>query len=192
VFAGNNPVNFVDPFGLDAWVRISPDGKTMDIDIPVRWGNVPKASQESITKQIQEAWSATGVDDFLDVNTQIVPPGSRGGLNTITLTKDSGTIGVVENGHYMTLGPTGLAPSTPAHEAGHLLGFEDVSFRTGQLRPNWKGWGGNIMSYDKNRSPIADERNYRALYHQFSGMTRGKWHLVHGAAGKEFQSGNCP
>jgi len=139
VFCNNNPVNFRDPFGLDAEIIVGADGKvTVNVPIKFEGKGATKEVVEKFTKGIEKTWS--GKQGQYDVTVKVTTPVAGGKANTITVPEGNGRA-------YVQGGNTGNWPAerpgwTAAHEAGHLMGLGDKYSNAGVV----EGWKGNIMA----------------------------------------------
>jgi RHS repeat-associated protein len=156
-YVNNDPVNWVDPWGLEAYVYVwDQDGKTyVDIQIPITYigeGATP-AVIEKFNNGIEKYWS--GEFGKYSVQTIVVADPTLELMNTITV-----PVGNYTATSYIP-GPAGTWPSerpewTAAHEAGHLLGLHDIrNIVTGDFDLEWAK---NIMG-SWNGVGVVDERN---------------------------------
>jgi hypothetical protein len=138
-YVNNDPVNWVDLWGLEAYVYVwEENGKTyVNILIPITYEG-EGATPDVIAKfndAIEEGWS--GEFGKYTVQTIVTQDTTTGLMNTIKVPVGN------ETARTFVGGPTGTWPSerpgwTAKHENGHLLGLHDIK----ETDPNYAG---NIM-----------------------------------------------
>jgi RHS repeat-associated protein len=168
-YVNNDPVNWVDPWGLEAEVHYFPDAGTVDIYLPMTYVQGSGLSDKDFKKTVDtynqgitNYW--TTVTGDYDVRIYVYTPEKSQPTNTITVmpgNKTSFVNGIGGNtGTWYANGPT---PAwTGAHEAGHLMGLGnqfEIKF------PNTvsPGWEGNIMG---ERGGVVDYRNIQGTTDQ--------------------------
>ena len=151
-YVGNDPVNWVDPIGLTAKVRICKKTNTVTIEIPIRYTG-PGATPDVIDKfkkGIKEMWS--GQFGKYTVQTKVV----NGKMNHIYVPiGDSLPSGAAANvngvGGNAGNWPNQVSGQIVAHEAGHLMNLPDRYTPDGiGVCTTDEGYDGNIMGCASN------------------------------------------
>ena len=166
-YVGNNPINWIDPFGKYAEVSFDPRNNELFINIPITYNDSKYSDYENkINKAIEEAWSGN-FDTGLKVTTKVIKPSAGSITNTIDLVDDN-----IETDEYgntyrysfihrekdrsdFNTGKTGefdinMKLNTFAHEAGHLIGLEEgYYFGKRKKRKPLPGYETNIMYWPK-------------------------------------------
>ena len=156
VFCGDNPVNCVDPLGLDANITVNGNNVTIEIPITFKGHGATKEVIEKFTKGIEDNWS--GKFDEYCVTTKV----TEGKANTITIPAGNGRA-------YVQGSNTGNWPAerpawTAAHEVGHLMKHGDrYDTKTGKVNP---GWEKNIMGEHGGK---VEGRNIKEIIDQNKG-----------------------
>jgi RHS repeat-associated protein len=154
-YVNNDPVNYIDLWGLEAFIYIwQQNGKTyVFIQVPITYkgeGATPEVIEE-FNSAIEQYWSRQF--GKYNVQTIVTSDPTLELMNTITVPVGNSTASTVLGG------PTGTWPSerpgwTAAHEAGHLLGLLDMYHP--DTKKAYDKWEGNIMA---SRDGTVDDRN---------------------------------
>ena len=153
-FVINNPVNWVDPLGLYAEVRVEGNKVTITIPIEYEGSGASPAVVTKFNKAIEENWSGTFGN--YDVTTTVTQPNAKcppNKKNTIQVPKGNDRAFVNKVGGNAGTWPADRPGWTAAHEAGHLIALPDQY--TDAEGPN-KGYEQNIMGVRNGTPSQAD------------------------------------
>jgi RHS repeat-associated protein len=152
-YVDNDPVNYIDLWGLEAYVYTwEQDGKTyVSIQIPITYvgeGAKPDVIAK-FNKGIEEQWS--GEIGKYTVETVVTNDTTLELMNTVNVPTGN------ERADMITW-PSERSGWTAAHEAGHLLGLIDRYDKVTEIA--YDTWDGNIMA---SFNGAVEERNIDAV-----------------------------
>jgi RHS repeat-associated protein len=156
-YVGNNPANWLDPYGLYAIVQVR--GNQVSITLPIDYQG-PGVTPDVIKKfndGIQSLWS--GKFGNYVVTTRVTQPAGNcpsDKKNTIQVPKGNGRAFVDRVGGNTGTWPAERPDWTAAHESGHLMGLPDQYTDTGG--PN-AGFEHDIMAIFGGLPAAADIAN---------------------------------
>jgi RHS repeat-associated protein len=141
-YVNNDPVNWLDRWGLEATVTYDPKTGKVTINVPITYtgpGATPEVT-DKFNKGIEQHWS--GTFGGYTVTTTVTSPNGSQTTNTINVPEGDGRATTTggNSGTWQAERPGWTA----AHEAGHLMGISDkYNYETGKAHD---GWEGNIMA----------------------------------------------
>jgi len=146
-YVGNNPINWIDPFGLVSHITLDDKGN-VSILLPMVYQG-PGASKSVIrkfNKGIEKHW--TGKFGKYNVTTKVITPAEDEATNTVKILRGWGD---KKSAKSRLGGPEGYWPAkipgyVAAHEAGHLMGEIDYSTIVDGKNVPLPDWEGNIMA----------------------------------------------
>jgi hypothetical protein len=124
-YVNNDPMNWIDPWGLDAIIVYNPKTKEVNIEIPITYigGGAKPENIEKFNDAIEKEW--TGQFGEYSVKTIVTTPDDTSGVkNTFNVGIGNSTAYVAGVGSNFGVLYSGNSGWVAAHKAGHLLGIE--------------------------------------------------------------------